>query len=725
MNSNKDPTEEEYVFEFYDEDYSESFEIEEPEVIQDYNDINFEENLNEEQLEIINNIKGPMLVIAGAGSGKTRTITYSVAKLLLSGVRPNEIMLVTFTNKAANEMIERVENLLGKRPKGIWGGTFHSIANRFIRVYAKMLGLKPNYTIMDETDARALMKLSIEKANVKEIKERFPNSRMAKAILSYSINCNKSIQDVILWKYSQYDNEDIIRKLGEVFKIYGEKKAQDNLVDFDDLLIYWNQLLDERSVAQLIARRIRYVLVDEYQDTNYIQDEIIYKIIKQNPDHNVIAVGDDAQSIYAFRGANFKNILNFEKKYEKCKKYTITYNYRSIPQILALANNSIQHNIKQFKKNMRATRPEGIIPFQVNLGDDREQAYFIVNQILKLRSEGFDLKEMAILVRAGFHTLRIELDLKAKNVPYEVRAGVAFFEKAHIKDMIAHLRIIENPHDEISWFRIFSIIQGIGTTSGGKIFEAISKTENPIDALINKMFYAEKLKGSKISKEGIKNTISYVKNLIGFTPEEIPSEVITKLMFVLENHIKTKFDNWQDRMDDLNQLSIYANNFLTIRKFLENLSLNLTNIESKTVLAGSTMEEEPLILSTIHRAKGLEWRVVFIPMLCEDFFPSSRVKGDPEGFEEERRVFYVAVTRTKDQLYLISPSLVQGSRGFQTLRISPFISELNPKVYKKSTVQFKSKRKEKRKSPTNIHKSLFQTADELINDENHQRKKTD
>ncbi|MFW9874600.1 MAG: ATP-dependent helicase [Candidatus Thorarchaeota archaeon] len=715
MNSRKDHTEEEYVFEFYGEDFAESLKIEEPELIEEYNEINFEEDLNEEQLEIINNIKGPMLVIAGAGSGKTRTITYSVAKLLLLGVKPSEIMLVTFTNKAANEMIERVETLLGKQPKGIWGGTFHSIANRFIRMYAKTLGLKPNYTIMDETDSKALMKLSIEKANVKEIEERFPNSRMAKAILSYSINCNKSIQDVILWKYSQYDSEDVIRKLEEVFKIYREKKAQDNLVDFDDLLIYWNQLLDERSVAQLIARKIKYVLVDEYQDTNYIQDEIIHKIVQQNPDHNAMAVGDDAQSIYAFRGANFENILNFEKKYEKCKRYTITYNYRSVPQILVLANNSIQHNVKQFKKSMRTTRPEGIKPFQVNLGDDKEQAYFITKQILKLLSDGIELKDMAILVRAGFHTLRIELELRAKNIPYEVRAGVAFFEKAHIKDMIAHLRIIENPYDEISWSRIFTIIQGIGTISGIKIFEAISKTKNPIDGLINKMFYEEQLKGSKIPKDGIKNLIVHVKNLIGFTPEDNPSDAISKLMLILEDYIKSKYDNWQDRMDDLNQLSIYANNFPTIRKFLENLSLNLSNIESKTVLIGDKKEEEqPLVLSTIHRAKGLEWRVVFIPMLCEDFFPSSRVKGDPEGFEEERRVFYVAITRTKDQLYLISPSLVQGSRGYQTLRISPFISELNPKVYKKSSVQIKSGIKEKRRSSSKSQKSLFQTADELI-----------
>ena len=726
MNIKKDNIEEEeYIFEFYDEDYAESLEEEIPQIAEEYNEINFEEDLNDEQLEIVNNIKGPMLVIAGAGSGKTRTITYSVAKLLLSGVRPSQIMLVTFTNKAADEMIKRVETLLGKRPKGIWAGTFHSIANRFIRRYAKTLGLKANYTIMDEIDAKALMKLSIEKANVKEIEERFPNSRMAKAILSFSINCNKSIREVILWKYPQFNSEVVIKKLEEIFNIYRTKKADDNLVDFDDLLIYWNQLLDERSVAQLIASNIKYVLVDEYQDTNYIQDEIIYKIVKQNQEHNVIAVGDDAQSIYAFRGANFQNILNFEKKYKNCKKYTITYNYRSVPQILALANNSIQYNVKQFKKTMQATRPKGILPFQVNVGDDKEQAYFIANQILNLRSDGYSLEDIAILVRAGFHSLRIELELRAKNIPYEVRAGVAFFEKAHIKDMIAHLRIIENPYDEISWSRIFSIIQGIGTTSGTKIFDAISKSGNPIDALINKMFYIEKLKGSKIPKEGIKNTISYAKNMVGFTPEDLPSEVIKKFILILEDHIKSKFDNWQDRIDDLNQLSIYANNFSSIRKFLENLSLNLTNLESKTVLVGSQIEEEnPLILSTIHRAKGLEWRVVFIPMLCEDSFPSSRVKGDPEGFEEERRVFYVAVTRTKDQLYLITPSIVQGTRGYQALRTSPFISELNPKVYKSSSVQFRSKINGLKSISKKPQKTFFTTADELLKKDKPIRKKS-
>jgi len=709
MASEKNKPPEEYVFEFYDEDYAETLVEEIPEKRETYNEVDFESDLNEEQLKVVNNISRPMLVIAGAGSGKTRTIVFSVAKLLLLGTKPSQIMLVTFTNKAANEMIKRVEQLLGKRPKGIWAGTFHSLANRFLRMYAKTMGLKPNYIIMDETDSRGLMKLAIEQANVKdEIEERFPTAAMCKDILSFSINCNKEIKEVIQWKYSQFDSEPVLLKLQEVFNIYKKKKAKDNLVDFDDLLVFWNRLLDERFVAKLVAKRIKYILVDEYQDTNYIQDAIIYKIAQQNPEHNVMAVGDDAQSIYAFRGANYENILNFETRYKGCKRYTITFNYRSIPQILDLANNSIRHNKKQYQKSMKPTRKAGIKPYQVNVGNDYDQARFIANQILKLRSDGFELNEIAILIRAGSYSLRIEMELKAKNIPYEVRAGVAFFEKAHIKDMLAHLKIIENPYDEISWMRIFSIIPGIGSKSGLKLYEAISRTEKPIQNISSKLFLEENLKGSRLSKIGKKKLIAHAKQLISFTPEDNADEIIQSLIPILEDYIKTKFENWQDRIDDLIQLSIYAKNFPSVRKFLENLSLNYSNLESKTVITGSQqLEEKPVILSTIHRAKGLEWRVIFIPMLCENLFPSSRTIGDTEAFEEERRVFYVAVTRAKDQLYLISPSIIQTYRDNQLAKVSQFVLELDQNTYQKSSVDFKSKKKKSKKS-------LFTSAFDLI-----------
>jgi len=712
MPSQKEKSDEKFTFEFYDEDYAENLE-EDLEIFEEYNDVNFEQDLNDEQLAIVNNLNGPMLVIAGAGSGKTRTIVYSVAKLLVSGVKPSEIMLVTFTNKAANEMIERVEKLLGKRPKGIWAGTFHALANRFLRKYAKMLGLKPNYTIMDETDSKGLMKIVIGQSNTQQLEERFPTPAMAKSILSYSINCNKSIEDVLQWKYNQFDNEKIIGKLKEVFKKYASKKAVDSLIDFDDLLVFWNRLLDEKSVAKLIAKRIRYVLVDEYQDTNYIQDEIIHKIISQNPTQNVMAVGDDAQSIYAFRGANYENILSFGKRYENCTTRAITYNYRSVPEILKLANDSINHNKKQFKKQMRATRSSGAKPFQIDVEDDKTQARFIANQVLKLRSEGVKLEDIAVLIRAAHHSLKIELELQAKNIPYEVRAGVAFFEKAHIKDMLAHLRVIENPYDEISWSRIFSIIPGIGIKSGSKIFEAISQTNDPIGSAIDQGFYEDKLKGSRISQQGRKKLISHVKNLTALSFEDEPASVIQTLKKTLENHLKSNYENWEERMEDLSQLSIYAQNFESIRKLLETLSLNGSNLEAKTVLVGDqTEEEKPLVISTIHRAKGLEWRVVFIPMLSQDHFPSSQVVGDQDALEEERRVFYVAVTRAKDQLYLISPALIQSFGGNQIVKLSQFVFELNPRVYTESNVRFRSKLD----SPPPKKNAVFKTAKDLLDE---------
>ena len=722
MSDNNEDHDEEFVFEFFDD--AEAIEPKKEQVFKEkYDKINFEKDLNEEQLEIVNNLKGPMLIIAGAGSGKTRTIVYSVAKLLLSGVRPSEIMLVTFTNKAAKEMISRVEALLGRKPKGIWAGTFHAMANRFIRMYVKQVGLRPHYTIMDEGDAATLMKLSMALVNVGEVDERFPTSKMCKNILSYIINCNKSIQEVIIWKYPQFDNNKILLKLAAVFKAYKNKKGQDNLVDFDDLLVYWNLLLDERSLAQRIAKNIKYILVDEYQDTNYIQDEIINKIAKENPQKNIMVVGDDAQSIYAFRGANFKNILNFSENYKNCKKYKITYNYRSVPEILELTNDSISYNKEQYKKDMQPTRDRGLKPYQVNVGSDEEQAKFIVKQILKLRSIGFELNEMAVLYRAGFHSMKIELELQSKNIPFLVRSGVSFFEKAHIKDMLAHLRIIENPYDELSWTRIFSMIPGLGPASSSKIFEIISKMEEPLKALVDQTTYTMKLKGKKIPQKAIRNLKFRIKQLVPYSREDKPSEAIIELINVLEDHLKSKYDNWRDRIDDLRQLSAYSNEFRSIQHFLEQMSLNVSDIQSKTTLIGSQHKnEQPLILSTIHRAKGLEWRVVFIPMLSEDYFPSHRVVGDKEAFEEERRVFYVAMTRAKDQLYLISPSIISSFRGEQVALISQFVEELNPKFYKKSTVKFKSTPPEfKRRSsrPRRPYKegSGFVTADKLIDDD--------
>ncbi|HUW90769.1 MAG TPA: ATP-dependent helicase [Candidatus Nanopelagicaceae bacterium] len=723
-NSNKFRKVEEFVFEFYDEAYAEFLDdVEAPKITVESNEVDFKTDLNEEQLKIVDNIQGPMLVIAGAGSGKTRTIVYSVAKLLVSGVKPSEIMLVTFTNKAAKEMIKRIETLLGKKPKGIWAGTFHSIASRFLRMYAKTLGLKPNYTIMDETDAKGLMKLSIDKADIKDLEERFPTPAMLKSILSFSINCNKTIREIIQWKHDQFDNDAIVAKLHEVINIYKNKKAEDSLVDFDDLLVFWNRLLDERFIAKLIAKKIKYVLVDEYQDTNYIQDEIIYKIVQQNPEHNLMVVGDDSQSIYAFRGANFQNILNFEKKYKECKRYAITQNYRSVPEILDLANESIKHNFSQYRKEMHTTRKNGMKPIHVSTDSDEYQAEFMVNMINQLKFEEFDLDDIAVLYRAGYHSLRIELELQKYKIPYVVHSGVSFFERAHVKDLLAHLRIIQNPQDEISWSRILSLFQGIGKKTSSKIFDMISAINNPLKNLISNnrlSIILDKLKIPKLVREEI---CDYLKKFFISIKYNKPNEVINKLILQLRKYLKIQYGNWQDRLEDLKQISIYSQNYDSIPIFLDTITLNKSTFESKKVGLPSLDNQSSLTLSTIHRAKGLEWKVVFIPMLSDNLFPSSKVKINSPAYEEERRIFYVAITRAKDRLFLISPKSIKVFKGQRELNTSQFIKELNPNVYKKEIHNYnnlnqlsleedltKRRLKKKKELP------LFTTADTLLKD---------
>jgi DNA helicase-2/ATP-dependent DNA helicase PcrA len=685
--------------------------------------IDFEKELNEQQLEIVNEIKGPQLIIAGAGSGKTRTIVYAVAKLILSNIDPTQIMLVTFTNKAAKEMMKRVEKILAVKPIGIWAGTFHSIANRFLRKYAKSLGFEPNYSIIDETDANLLMKIIYNSIDTLNDDYSLPPAKTAKKILSYSINCNKSIKETITWKYSQYENEKTISKLKQIFNIYRIKKANDNLVDFDDLLLFWSKILDDRSIARNIASNFKYILVDEYQDTNYIQDEIISKISRYSSGCNILAVGDDAQSIYGFRGANFQNIIQFTKKHNNCRLYKLTYNYRSVPEILKLANESIKHNITQFKKQMQTTKPHGLIPFHVIVEDDEEQAKFIVNKIIELQEKNEKLKNIAILYRAGFHSLQIELELKNQNLPYIVHSGVSYFEKSHVKDLIAHLRIAQNPYDEISWLRILTLFNGIGKKTASQLFETFSKLKDPLSNILENDHFWDQIEKLKIS-ENLRQTLTqFLKKFIHSLQKEKPKDILNQLIDHLIPILKKKYSNWHNRLEDLNQLIIYSQNYESISTFLDVISLNRSDIETKKFSLHSTLKDDSVLtLSTIHRVKGLEWNVVFIPMLSENLFPSFKVKDDLESYEEERRVFYVAITRAKEQLYLLSPKKVKNLKGQINLNISQFINELNPKVYQViesrtnifPPLSHKDKKNEKVNQNTKKNFPLFTSADSLL-----------
>ena len=686
--------------------------------------IDFQKELNYQQFSVIDKIKGPQLIIAGAGSGKTRTIVYCVAKLLSEAVKPSEIMLVTFTNKAATEMIKRVEKLLGIKPKGIWAGTFHSIANRFLRQYAKSLGFEPNYVIIDEADANLLMKITYNAIEIPDDDKSFPPPKTARKILSYSINCNKNISETIKWKYKDYDDIRIIPKLKEIYNVYKNKKAKDNLVDFDDLLVFWNRLLDERFMAKRIASTFKYILVDEYQDTNYIQDEIIRKLSKYTPENNILAVGDDAQSIYGFRGANFQNIMEFSKRFENCRIFKLTLNYRSVPEILDLANDSIKNNKSQFKKEMETTKKKGEKPIHVISENDETQAIYIVNKLSELQMDGCNLSDIAILYRAGFHSLRIELELQNRNIPYVVHSGVSFFERAHVKDLLAHLRVVQNPKDEISWSRIFSQFHGIGKITASKIYQIISDMSNPLATIISNNSFRNKLNNLKIPKVICIEIFAYLTEFLKSIKNDKPKEIIIKLINRLIKFLKLKFSNWQDRVEDLKQIGIYSQNYDSIQSFLDVLTLNKSTIDSKIVDLLNNENKSPVTLSTIHRAKGLEWKIVFIPMLSENLFPSNRVKNNTDAYEEERRVFYVGITRAKEQLYLLSPQKIKNFKGQKDLNISQFISELNPKVYHRPSYQEHlyslNETTTRNLGKGNIKKSkhlpLFTTADSLLKD---------
>ncbi len=687
-----------------------------------FNKISFRDNLNAEQFNIVDNIKGSMIVIAGAGSGKTRTITYSVANLIENGVKPSQIMLVTFTNKAAKEMLQRVKTLLGKEPTGIWGGTFHSLANRFIRNYTHLAGLKPRYTIIDQMDSYSLMKLSIEELFPNYKLMNFPNTKRCFKILSYKINTNRSIKQVLKWKYPHLLNKNIITKLETLFNNYNERKIKNNFVDFNDLLVLWNRLLEEKEIAQNIAEKIKYILVDEYQDTNFIQAEIILKIAQIN--QNIMVVGDDAQSIYSFRGADFKNLLNFGEKLKSIKKYKITYNYRSTPEILDLANNSIKNNRIQFHKTMKTVRKSSFKPKYVIVFNEREQANFIVQKILNFIEEGIASSEIAVLYRSNFHSIILQKELQANAIPFEVRSGISFFEQAHIKDLLAHLRIIFNPYDELSWFRIFKIIPDLGKISAQKIFEKIKKLEDPLRNLKNLNFFDYGLKETKISKRGFNNLMNHLKFLEKFSSDSNPSLIIQEIKMLIKPYIQKNFENFNDRLSDINALLKLSHEFKTIGSFLDNLNLNVSELSNNVIKPED--ENNRIILSTIHKAKGLEWKIVFIISLSEKLFPSSHITKDEFDIEEERRIFYVAITRAKDDLYLIYPKSTQANKRMNFLHPSRFVDELDSSLYElidssdnlieNLTLKSRQNLSKKNNSKINIRRGLpqFTTADELL-----------
>ncbi len=646
--------------------------------------IDYKKELNAAQYEVVTGADGPCLVLAGAGSGKTRTLIYRVAYLLEKDVRPEEILLVTFTNKAANEMKNRVESLLKAKSHGLWCGTFHHIGNRILRRYAKYAGIEDNFGILDEEDSNDLLKSCIKALDVKTLESRFPKPRVVHGVLSFAVNARRTIKDVVSSHYPYFS--PFVADFEKIDALYREKKKRTNNLDYDDLLVRWIDLLkNSTEVLARLSMQFRYCLVDEYQDTNRLQHEIVNLLSGHHK--NLLVVGDDAQSIYSFRAAEIKNILDFPEKHEKTKIFKLETNYRSTKPILELANESIKNNVHQFPKKLKSVCADGPQPQFVQVRDGRQEARFVVQRILELRESGVDLSDMAVLFRAHYQAAELEMELAKRGIPYITRCGARFFEQAHVKDVLAFLKIVHNPLDEIAWARALTLQPGIGGGYADKIFAAAEKEGGDLAKIAAAGFGANF--PPKV-RDGLTLFKKILSELLAPDLHSHPDILIEKVLDKGYNkYVLLNFENAQDRLEDLRELARFAQTYPNLKDFLADVTLK-EGFKGESMAEGQAEEEATdfLILSTIHQAKGLEWNAVFIIRLSDGQFPHLKSAESENGLEEERRLFYVASTRAKERLFLMHPmTRFDYNAGMIINRPSPFILELPKSVYEDVEVE--------------------------------------
>ncbi len=676
--------------------------------------IDYARELNEQQLAAVTAPPGPALVIAGAGSGKTRTLTYRVAYLLEQGIPPDRILLLTFTNKAAGAMMRRVSDLLGHELRSLWGGTFHSIGARILRLHAETLGYQRDFTILDRDDAKDLIKACLVDAKIDTKDKHFPKADVLNEIFSLAANTHQTIAELVEGKFSYFSQ--FAEQIADQHQRYLARKRATNGMDFDDLLALWLKLLqDHADVREHFQRRFQFILVDEYQDTNKLQGDLIDLIAARHK--NVMVVGDDAQSIYAWRGANFANILDFPKRYPGAKVFKIETNYRSTPEILNVANAAIAANVNQFAKELAPARKSGAKPALVQCQDAGQQATFIAQRALELREEGTSLNQIAVLYRSHFHALELQLELTRRQIPFSITSGLRFFEQAHIKDATAFLKFVANPRDEVSFKRLVLLQPGIGAKGAEKLFQSFtarmaegglkmegniqpstfniqhpitgaSDTTHPPASNAGAASHASRITGlaatlqacaKAVPKKAAVAWAQFTATIAQLEDDSTRRNAAKMLRLVMDagydDYLKETYDNYERRLEEIQQLAEFAFQFGSVEEFLTQLAL-LTNVEAEE---DPKDDSEKIKLTTIHQAKGLEFEVVFIIMLCDGLFPSARSTESNDGEEEERRLFYVSITRAKNELYLCYPNIRGGfgASGMDTYQSpSRFLSEI-------------------------------------------------
>lgn len=637
--------------------------------------LDYQSTLNDEQREVVLSPPGSTLVLAGAGSGKTRVLTYRVARLLETGYGPHEILLLTFTNRAAREMLARAGQIAAVDLERLWGGTFHHVGHTILREHAEVLGFGRDFGILDREDAADLMSSCVAECGHAVGQRRFPKADVVLELYSSAVNLQEPLVDVIARRTPQFlVHED---GLLAVCRRYLERKRQLNVMDFDDLLLHWHALLNERpEVARALSARFRAVLVDEYQDVNKLQADLVDRMASAHG--NLLVVGDDAQCIYSFRGSDVEAILRFPERHPGCTIHRLTTNYRSTPQILSLANASIACNTRQFPKELRAVRGDHEPPALVPLKDVDQQAEFVAQRILELRDEGVPLKDMSVLYRAHHHSMELQMELGRRGIPFVVRSGVRFFEQAHIKDVLAFLRFVDNPRDELAFKRLIKLFSGLGTVAADSLWNALdAAAERGKDPRIT--FTHDQLapRVPPKGRAGLRAAQALVSELCSPVLQRAPSQMLFRILEEgsYKEYLRARYPNSTAREDDIAQLATYALQFESLSDFVADVAL-AGEIQGEDVEEGVDKDEK-LTLSSIHQAKGLEWRAVFVLWVAEGRFPTPQSLRTLAGEEEERRLFYVAVTRAKDELYLTHPIFhVERDRTRTILRPSRFLSEL-------------------------------------------------
>ena len=637
-------------------------------------DIDYASDLNDQQFAAVTAPPGPTLVIAGAGSGKTRTLTYRVAYLLDNGIFPANILLLTFTNKAAREMLERVEALVPHDTKELWGGTFHSVGNKILRRHAEKVGFQRNFSIMDRDDQKDLLVATLAESGIKTSGVRFPKPEVVADVFSLTVNMDSDIREMLDWKYPYYSHLE--EELSNLHDLYEEKKEGVNSMDFDDLLVKTLEVLrDNPEICAYYQRQFEWVLVDEYQDTNQIQNELVSLLAA--PQNNIMAVGDDAQSIYSWRGADFRNILSFPDVYEKTRQFPIETNYRSVPEILTVANAAIAPNELQFEKKLAAHRdPRGELPGLIPLPDAKTQAVFVAQRVLELHeADGIDYNEMAVLYRAHYQSMDLQMEFTSRKIPFQITSGLRFFEQAHIKDIAAFMKFASNRKDEMALKRVVKMLPGIGPGTADKVWNFwIASEDSARERLDSFSATLIQFKPPGKAREAWKQFCYTMDELLdGEGGLMAPAKMITSIVEgVYDDYMKSKFPNYENRRQDVHQLQKYSEGFDDVNEYLSQLSL----LAGQDAVEAAKEEKETdfVSLSSVHQAKGLEYKVVFVIWLADGMFPGNRVieacerDDSEEQMEEERRLFYVAITRAKDLLYLTYPKIWQGAFNGQVIQ---------------------------------------------------------